>query len=152
MSSATGDSLAGWWSTKCRSPAPSKKAMPQPAAWWAVLPPRCAKPLKLNVTSVGVLQFIPRSWHMDLFWPRSRASGADAGKPYRLRRNAREQVGAEVDLRAPAGRLLFAGRALDFHRAPIGLPADGTAGGVDLRCRIHAGSLSGRRSVEARCW
>jgi hypothetical protein len=32
-----------------------------------VRPPRCAKPVKLNVTSVGVLQFIPSSWHMGLF-------------------------------------------------------------------------------------
>src|SRR4051812_34695341 len=69
MSWATGDSLAGWWSTKWRSPTPSKNAMPQPSAWWSVLPPRCAKPEKLNVTSVGVLQFIPSSWHMKLFCP-----------------------------------------------------------------------------------
>jgi hypothetical protein len=38
--------------------------MPQPSAWWSVRPPRWAKPVKLNVTSVGVLQFIPSSWHM----------------------------------------------------------------------------------------
>src|SRR5437764_14533880 len=71
MSSATGDSHAGWWSTKCRKPAPSKNAMPQPSAWWSVRPPRCAKPEKLNVTSVGVLQFIPSSWHMGLFCPQA---------------------------------------------------------------------------------
>jgi hypothetical protein len=34
-------------------------------SWWSVRPPRCAKPAKLNVTSVGVLQFIPGAgtWH-----------------------------------------------------------------------------------------
>ena len=31
---------------------------------WSVRPPRCAKPAKEKVTSVGVLQFIPSSWHM----------------------------------------------------------------------------------------
>jgi hypothetical protein len=29
-----------------------------------VCPPRWAKPLKLKVTSVGVLAFMPSSWHM----------------------------------------------------------------------------------------
>jgi hypothetical protein len=29
-----------------------------------VWPPRCAKPVKLKRTSVGALQFIPKSWHM----------------------------------------------------------------------------------------
>jgi hypothetical protein len=38
--------------------------MPQPSLWWSVLPARCEKPLKLKLISVGVLQFIPSSWHM----------------------------------------------------------------------------------------
>jgi hypothetical protein len=42
--------------------------MPQPSVWWSVRPPRWANPVKLKVTSVGVLQFIPSSWHMALFW------------------------------------------------------------------------------------
>src|SRR5690606_18885562 len=38
--------------------------MPQPSVWSAVRPARWAKPVKLNVTSVGVLAFMPSSWHM----------------------------------------------------------------------------------------
>jgi hypothetical protein len=34
------------------------------------MPPRAAKPVNENVTSVGAAQFIPRSWHMVLAeWP-----------------------------------------------------------------------------------
>src|SRR5687767_2821435 len=51
--------------------------MPQPSAWWSVRPPRCAKPVKLNVTSVGVLQFIPSSWHMRPLFASRRAAGGE---------------------------------------------------------------------------
>src|SRR5437763_8562885 len=39
--------------------------MPQPSWWVSVRPPRWAKPVKLNTMSVGTLQFMARSWHMD---------------------------------------------------------------------------------------
>src|SRR4051812_26133338 len=48
-------------STKSRTPAPSKKAMPNPSLCSSA---RRAKPVKLNTRSVGVLAFMPRSWHI----------------------------------------------------------------------------------------
>ena len=56
-----GELAALAWSTNRRRPLPSKKAMPQPSAWWSVLPPRWQKPVKLNEASVGVAQLRPRS-------------------------------------------------------------------------------------------
>jgi hypothetical protein len=50
--------MAAWWSTKWRTPAPSKKAMPQPSWWVSVRPPRWANPVKLKTMSVGTLQFM----------------------------------------------------------------------------------------------
>ena len=44
------------WSMNRRRPRPSKKAMPQPSAWWSVAPPRWQKPEKLKDASVGVAQ------------------------------------------------------------------------------------------------
>ena len=41
--------------------APSKKAMPKPSLCSSA---RVAKPVKLNITSVGVLAFMPSSWHI----------------------------------------------------------------------------------------
>ena len=43
-----------------------KKPIPKPSAWWSVMPPRRRKPSKENMMSVGVLQFMPSSWHMAL--------------------------------------------------------------------------------------
>ena len=60
------------------SPPSSKKAIAQPSVCSPVLPPRCAKPLKLKVTSVGVMQFIPKSWHM-FFFSAEIGFGPDAG-------------------------------------------------------------------------
>ena len=65
----------------------------QPSAWWSVRPPRCAKPVKLKVTSVGVLQFIPSNWHMAAIRPRfaqplaRRALNPSARTVQRYRRN-----------------------------------------------------------------
>jgi hypothetical protein len=64
ISSAIGEAMAAWWSTKWRTPAPSKKAMPQPSWWVSVRPPRWAKPVKLKTMSVGTLQFMASNWHM----------------------------------------------------------------------------------------
>jgi hypothetical protein len=44
-----------------RTPAPSKKAMPKPSLCSSA---RVEKPVKLNTMSVGVLPFIPSSWHI----------------------------------------------------------------------------------------
>ena len=55
-------------------PSLSKKAMPQPSAWWSVLPPRCENPEKLSVRLAGRWLFIPRSWHI-LFSVTVRYSG-----------------------------------------------------------------------------
>ena len=57
----TGDVRALCASTIKRTPAPSKNAMPKPSLCSSA---RVAKPVKLNITSVGVLAFMPSSWHM----------------------------------------------------------------------------------------
>jgi hypothetical protein len=71
----------------------------------------------------------------------ARAGRADANLAAPVFRHTCHQVGIEFLLRAPAGRLLHAGGALDFHRALIGLPAQGTVrgGGGDgiHACSIH---------------
>ena len=64
-SSATTEVRAGSASWKRRQPRPSKKAMPQPSACTSVPPPRAEKPEKEKQASVGTLQLIPRSWHME---------------------------------------------------------------------------------------
>src|SRR5260221_9615841 len=62
--SATGEVRALCASTSRRTPAPSKNAMPKPSLCSSA---RVAKPVKLNITSVGVLAFRPSSWHIVLF-------------------------------------------------------------------------------------
>ena len=57
---------AGFVVVNKRTPLPSKKPIPKPSAWWSVMPPRRRKPSKENMMSVGVLQFMPSSWHMVL--------------------------------------------------------------------------------------
>jgi len=51
------------------------------------------------------------------------AGQANASRPARALRQARQQLGIESGLGAPAGRLLHAARALDLHGASVGLPA-----------------------------
>jgi hypothetical protein len=63
-SSATGEWALAFGSRKTRTPRPSKKAIPQPSPCTSVRPPRAWKPAKEKQMSVGVLQFIPSSWHM----------------------------------------------------------------------------------------
>src|SRR5689334_4217548 len=62
----------GLASKKVRQPFPSKKAIPQPSRWSSVFPPRAEKPSKEKQMSVGTLQFIPSSWHMDVGTPHFR--------------------------------------------------------------------------------
>ena len=58
---ATGEVRALCASTIRRTPAPSKNAKPKPSLYsWA----RAAKPVKPNITAVGVLAFVPGSWHI----------------------------------------------------------------------------------------
>src|SRR5205085_612438 len=57
-----------------RTPLSSKKPMPKPSLCSSA---RVAKPVKLNITSVGVLAFMPRSWHM-----RALRSRAEFGRQY----------------------------------------------------------------------
>src|SRR5689334_24883589 len=59
--SATGDVRALCASTSRRTPGPSKNAMPKPSLCSSA---RVEKPVKLNITSVGVLAFMPSSWHI----------------------------------------------------------------------------------------
>jgi hypothetical protein len=63
-------------SRNTRTPRPSKKAIPQPSPWISVSPPRAWKPAKEKQMSVGVLQFIPKSWHMILILIFRMAAGA----------------------------------------------------------------------------
>src|SRR5450759_5333827 len=63
-SSAIDDCAEGCGSRNRRTPLPSKKAMPQPSAWTSVSPPRFWNPVKEKQMSVGVLQFMPNSWHI----------------------------------------------------------------------------------------
>ena len=49
---------------------------PQPSPWISVSPPRAWKPAKEKQMSVGVLQFIPKSWHMILILIFRMAAGA----------------------------------------------------------------------------
>ena len=75
---ATGEVVAGAASMKCRRPRPSKKAMPKPSLCSTA---RVAKPVKLNTRSVGVLAFMPSSWHMVGRGPGGvRAIGAGASR------------------------------------------------------------------------
>jgi hypothetical protein len=59
--SATGEQRALCASTNSRTPEPSKKAIPNPSLCSSA---RVQKPVKLNTMSVGVLAFMPSSWHM----------------------------------------------------------------------------------------
>src|SRR5215471_3457898 len=61
-----GEVVEGCESRNVRQPRPSKNAIPHPSAWSAVLPPRAQNPSKEKQMSVGTLQFIPSSWHMDI--------------------------------------------------------------------------------------
>src|SRR6185436_12578792 len=91
-------------STKRRTPLSSKKAMPKPSLCSSA---RVAKPVKLNITSVGVLAFMPRSWHMAATGRSMRADSLQYGRggrawPSAPFRPAQEKtphrgVGAEAD-------------------------------------------------------
>src|SRR4029078_4114914 len=59
--SATGELRALCASTSRRTPGPSKNAMPKPSLCSSA---RVDKPVKLNPRSVGVLAFMPSSWHI----------------------------------------------------------------------------------------
>jgi hypothetical protein len=65
---------------------------------------------------------------------------ADAGTITRCGGYLFQQGGRELNRAAPAGRLRRAGFTLDFHGAPVGLAAQGAAGGVDgaiCGCGVH---------------
>ena len=47
-----------------RRPLSSKKAMPKPSLCSSA---RVARPVKENITSVGVLAFMPSNWHMQRY-------------------------------------------------------------------------------------
>src|SRR5476649_2089470 len=116
--------MAAWWSTKWRTPAPSKKAMPQPSWWVSVRPPRRAKPVKLNTMSVGTLQFMARSWHMASGgeWDsRTLPCGARAAQGRPRTAPARQAAGLMQQHRLAHQRIVAAEEFVDFrHRRLAG--------------------------------
>src|SRR5450755_3955100 len=83
---------------------------------------RVAKPVKLNITSVGVLAFMPRSWHMAARGLVScPADNWHRGAEYRARSTPDEQAAQDAAHRDCVGRdvrlLEHPGHALDAARA-----------------------------------
>jgi hypothetical protein len=91
--SATGELLALCVVDEAAHARPSKKAMPKPSLCSSA---RVAKPVKLNTMSVGVLQFMPSSWHMGS----AGAGRGGGGAVPQYRKRGRTAANADAPARA----------------------------------------------------